>query len=163
MYMPIPGGTILPWRSRPDMSLAQRRQRVRPRTLGRGVAKGVRRLRDVMFLQDMPFYGSHGVYAEERRLGQRFVVSVWLTQDLKPAAATDDLSLTVNYADVYNRVREVVEGPAHSLLETVAERICAVLLRDFAKLEAVRVRIEKPGAPIPGVFGSVGVEIERER
>ncbi|MCY0901117.1 MAG: dihydroneopterin aldolase, partial [Firmicutes bacterium] len=107
--------------------------------------------------------GRHGVYAEERSLGQRFVISLWLTQDLRPAAAADDLALTVNYGDVYNRVREIVEGPPCKLLETLGERICARLLAEFEDLSSVRVRVEKPGAPIAGIFASVGVEFLRER
>lgn len=118
---------------------------------------------DVIFLKDMLFFGRHGVYPEEQSLGQRFVISLWMTQDLQPAAAADDLALTVNYGDVYNRVREIVEGPPCKLLETIGERICGSLLTEFVDLSCVRVRVEKPGAPIAGIFASVGVEIMRQR
>lgn len=118
---------------------------------------------DKIFLTSMPFFGRHGVFAEETKLGQRFMVTVELCFDLRQAARADDLALTVNYGDVYNIVRMVVEGPPKKLVETVAEDIAAILLREYVMIDRLRVRVEKPGAPIAGVFDTVGVEIERSR
>ncbi len=118
---------------------------------------------DKIFLTGMSFFGRHGVFDEETKLGQRFMVTVELYFDLRKAARADDLALTVNYGDVYNRVRIVVEGPPRKLVETVAEDIAAILLREYVMIDRLRVRVEKPGAPIAGVFDTVGVEIERSR
>lgn len=116
---------------------------------------------DTIFMRDLQFYGYHGVYEEERKLGQRFVVSVALTCDLQPASTTDDIALTVNYGEVYTEVKKVVEGPSKKLVEAVAEEIATTVLRTFPRVQSIRVRLEKPGAPIAGVFDTVGVEIER--
>lgn len=116
---------------------------------------------DQIFMEGMQFYGYHGVYSEESRLGQRFVVSLVLSCDLRDAVRTDDLSLTVNYGEVYNVVKEIVEGPPRRLVEAVAGDIAASVLARFGMVERVRVRLEKPGAPIAGIFSAAGVEIER--
>ena len=118
---------------------------------------------DKIFLTGMPFFGRHGVFDEETRLGQRFLVTVELDCDLRQAGQADDLALTVNYADVYNIIRTVVEGPPKKLVEAVAEDIASILLREYAMIDRLHVRVEKPGAPIAGVFETVGVEIERSR
>lgn len=114
-----------------------------------------------IFIHDMQFYGYHGVYVEETKLGQRFTVSVDLQCDMRLAAQHDDLTLTVNYAEVYNVVKAVMEGDPYQLLEAVAEHVASSLLQRFNMIHTVRVRLEKPNAPIAGIFAVAGVEIER--
>lgn len=119
---------------------------------------------DLIRLNEMVFYGYHGVRPEERALGQRFVVDVELHTDLRDAGLTDDLHQTVSYAEVYASVREVVTGAPCNLIETVAERVAARILGDHPRVESVEVRVRKPEVPIPGsVLGSAEVCIERRR
>lgn len=119
---------------------------------------------DRIVLAGLSFYGYHGVLEEERRLGQRFVVDLTLSLDLRPAGLSDDLAQTVDYVDVYRIAREVVEGPPHRLIESLAESIAARLLATFPSLSAVAVRVAKPGAPLPSsASGEVAVEIHRGR
>ena len=119
---------------------------------------------DVIRLNEMVFYGYHGVLPEERSLGQRFIVDVELRTDLREAGLTDDLHQTVNYSAVYAGVREVLTGSPCNLIETVGERVAARILADHARVESVLVRIRKPEVPIPGsVLGSAEVCIERQR
>ena len=114
-------------------------------------------------LEGMTFFGYHGVSLAEKELGQRFVVDVEILTDLAAAGRSDDLAQTVNYAQVYRLVKEVVEGPSLNLIEAVAERIADVLLA-LQRVEAVRVRVRKPWAPIRGsVLSAAAVEIERKR
>ena len=119
---------------------------------------------DRIRLNDMIFYGYHGALPEERALGQRFHVDVELRTDLRPAGATDDLTLTVDYSQVYDFVRDVVTGPPAVLIEAVSERIAGGLLERFPSVQGVLVRIRKPEVPIRGaVLASAEVCIERER
>ena len=116
---------------------------------------------DRILLRGLTFFGYHGATPEERRLGQRFVVDVALSLDLRPAGLTDDLTRTINYSDVYRMVRDVVEGPPCNLIEAVAERIAETLLQRTSAT-AVQVRVTKPWAPIKGIVaGEVAVEISR--
>jgi len=118
---------------------------------------------DRVFLEGLVFYGYHGVNAEERQQGQRFVVSVQVGLDLGEAGRSDRIENTVNYAEVYRLVRDIVEGPPLHLLEAVAHEIASALLNRIAA-EEVEVRIEKPWAPVKGmVAGTAGVAITRRR
>jgi dihydroneopterin aldolase len=123
----------------------------------------VNRKVDAIRLHGMRFFGHHGVFEEEKRLGQRFFVDVDLFLDLQKAGKSDRLSDTIHYGKVYDRVKAIVEGPPKKLIEAVAETIARDLLENFPKLQACRVNIVKPGAPIPGSLDSVSVEIYRER
>lgn len=119
---------------------------------------------DRILLADLAFYGYHGVKSEEKTLGQRFLVDLALSVDLGPAGRADDLGLTLDYGEAYRVVRELVEGPSRDTLEAVAEDIVSALLDRFRRIEAVTVRVKKPGAPIAGGhFGMVAVEISRRR
>ncbi|MEW6448830.1 MAG: dihydroneopterin aldolase [Bacillota bacterium] len=115
---------------------------------------------DKIFIEGMAFFGRHGVLPAERETGQRFLVDVTLSLDLSPAGCTDDLQKTVDYLEVHKTVEEIVCGGSFRLLETLAETVAAALLEQFPVSE-VKVRIRKPGAPLPGYFEAVGVEVLR--
>lgn len=98
----------------------------------------------------------------ERELGQEFVVDVRLDLDLRPAAAGDDLSRTVDYGTLAQRLVAVVEGEPVDLIETLAERLAGVCLQD-GKVEEAEVTVHKPSAPIPLAFADVAVTVHRTR
>ena len=117
---------------------------------------------DRIRLEGMVFYGRHGVDPAEKSLGQRFTVDVEIERDLRKPGRTDDLHDTVNYAHVYHVARQVLEGPSKNLIEAVAEEIARRLAESCNGLEAIRVRVRKPEAPIKGsVLAAASVEIER--
>jgi dihydroneopterin aldolase len=118
---------------------------------------------DSIEIRKMQFFGFHGVLPGENQVGQRFLVSLKMYLSLRQAGQTDDLADTVNYAEVFASVRRIVEGPPFKLLERLAAVIAEQLLAEFPCIEGLRVEVEKPGAPIPGVFDSVIVAIERFR
>ncbi|MBO8172705.1 MAG: dihydroneopterin aldolase [Bacillaceae bacterium] len=118
---------------------------------------------DKIYFNRMEFYGYHGVYGEENRLGQRFLVDLELSLDLSLAAKTDDLNDTVNYADIYDTTQKIMEGPPCQLVETLCEKIAQAILGQFDPVEEVMVRVIKPDPPIPGHYQSVGVEISRKK
>jgi dihydroneopterin aldolase len=119
---------------------------------------------DQLLLEGMVFYGYHGVHDEERRLGQRFVVDLEATCDLRAAAISDDIARTVSYSDLYQITKTVVEGPARALIESVAEAIAAEVLEQIPAITGIVVTLRKPEAPIKGsVLRNAGVRIRRER
>ncbi len=118
---------------------------------------------DKICVQGMEFYGYHGVFREENILGQRFLVDVTLELDLQPAGRSDCLEYTVNYADVYERCRAIVEERTFALIEAVAEAIAADLLAAFPVVQRCIVKVTKPNPPIRGHYQHVAVEIDRGR
>ena len=119
---------------------------------------------DRILLTDMNFHGHHGTLPAETELGQPFVVSIELHLDLRPAGSSDDLTRTVDYGEVHRMVRDIVEGPPVQLIETLAERIAAGILRDHPAVEAVRVKVAKPHVRLGDtVLAGSAVEILRRR
>ncbi len=102
--------------------------------------------------------GHHGVFPEERRDGQIFVVDVELGMSLDTQA--DDLSATVNYAEVAEGVEAVITGRAFNLIETVAGRVADRCLSFDGVLE-VTVTVHKPHAPVQQEFTDLSVTIHR--
>ncbi len=111
----------------------------------------------------MEFYGYHGLFPEENKLGQRFYVDLILAVDLYKAGKTDNMADSVNYGSIFQVTKEIVEGAARNLVEAVADDIAEALLGEFDKITACTVKIYKPDPPIPGHYQSVAVEIYREK
>lgn len=118
---------------------------------------------DKIFLNQLQFYGYHGVLPEETRLGQRFSVDLIVELDLSKAGASDDLRDSINYAELYNVCKQVVEGETFKLVESIAERIASEVLHGFSAVKAVTVKVFKPDPPIQGHYQSVAIEIKRGR
>lgn len=118
---------------------------------------------DKIYLNELVFYGYHGVLAEETKLGQTFRVSLILGLSTKKAGISDSVDDTVSYAEVYETVKEIVEGTPFKLIEALAEKIATEVLTGYPLLEEVTVKLIKPNPPIPGHYDSVAVEIERKR
>jgi dihydroneopterin aldolase len=118
---------------------------------------------DRIALMNMRFEGRHGVLDEERLQAQPFEVDVELSLDLAPAGVSDDLRRTVDYREVFEIVRETIEGPSRQLIESLAETIAARLLANFATVGVaeVLVRVRKPDVNLPGALDAASVEIRR--
>ena len=117
---------------------------------------------DEITLTGLRVFGRHGVYDEERRVGQDFVVDVTLRLDTRPAAETDDVADTVHYGELAEQIAAIVGGEPVDLLETLAARIAEQVLT-AELVDSVRVTVHKPNAPIPLSFTDVAVTIERAR
>lgn len=115
---------------------------------------------DKIILAGMEFYGYHGLLSQEKFLGQRFVVDVELSLELSQAGSSDNPADTVDYAGIFDKVRTIVEGKPHKLLEAVAESI-ATSIMECSRVREVLVRVKKPYAPIRGKFDWMAVEINR--
>jgi dihydroneopterin aldolase len=117
---------------------------------------------DEITLTGVRAFGHHGVFEEERREGQEFVVDATLYVSTAQAAASDDVADTVHYGEVAERIAELVGREPLNLIEGVAARIADDLLaRDGVKMVAVTVH--KPQAPITVPFADVSVTIRRAR
>ena len=118
---------------------------------------------DRIKLEGMEFSGCHGCLPVEKEVAQRFLVDVSLSLSLLAAGRDDDPAETVDYAAVFTTVQEIVEGPAVSLIETLAERIAGAIFTKFSRVEKVRGAVHKPQAPLPGKFEDVSVILVRQR
>jgi dihydroneopterin aldolase len=111
----------------------------------------------------MMFYGFHGVFPDENKLGQQFYVDAELSLSLAEAGHSDELEHTVNYAKVYHTVQDLVEGKSYRLIEALAENIASTLLQTYTSIYEIKVRVIKPHPPFKIFFDGVTVEITRKR
>lgn len=107
--------------------------------------------------------GFHGVYPNERRDGQIFIVDAILQINLDPAANTDELLLTVNYADVAKDIATEIEGEPVDLIETLALRIIEKILQKYELVDSVAVTVHKPLADVGVKIKDIAVTLERYR
>ncbi|TRW80041.1 dihydroneopterin aldolase [Mycolicibacterium sp. 018/SC-01/001] len=117
---------------------------------------------DRIELRGLRIRGNHGVFDHERRDGQDFVVDITVWIDLQPAAASDDLTDTLDYGALAQRAAGIVAGPPRQLIETVAAEIADDVMGD-ERVHAVEVVVHKPSAPIPLDFADVAVVARRSR
>ena len=117
---------------------------------------------DRIVLRGIRAQGHHGVYAFERERGQMFRVDAVLELDIGPAAADDDLSRTVNYAELAKGLYTVLASEPVNLLETLAQRLADVCLA-YPLVDAVEITVHKPQAELGVPFDDVAVSIRRER
>lgn len=118
---------------------------------------------DKIYLNEMEFYGYHGVLPEETRLGQRFRVCIIAKSNLREAGLSDDLEKTTSYAEIYSLCRRIMEEETFKLIEAAAEKMASSILGCFPRIESVTVKVIKPDPPIAGHYHSVAIEITRGR
>jgi dihydroneopterin aldolase len=118
---------------------------------------------DLISIIGIQGFGFHGVFPDERSNGQTFIVDAFLKIDLRKAGESDDLTATVNYAEVADLILKEITGSPVSLLETLATRISDNILAKFLLVTGVKIVVHKPQAPIAVEFKDVSVTIERNR
>jgi len=117
---------------------------------------------DRLAIRGIEVFAHHGVFGFERREGQKFVIDLVLGVQTAPAAASDDLKDTVDYGSVVARVVEAATSEPVDLIETLAQRVADVVLRE-PRVEWVDVTLHKPNAPIAATFDDVALTITRSR
>lgn len=113
-------------------------------------------------LAGLVVFGRHGYLEEERRIGQRFLVDLWV-EVRGEAAATDQIEDTVDYRRLAGLVREVFAGPERMLLEALAGSIVEGILDRFPSVDRVRVRVRKPDVVLDPAVEYAAVVVERAR
>ena len=116
-----------------------------------------------LIIERLEFQGHLGVTPEERGALQPIAVDIELDQpSTAQAAATDDLTQAVDYAQVAQRIVEVGGSGQFHLVETLAERLTEMIFAEFP-VSRVRLWVRKLAPPLQAVHGSVGIQVDRTR
>ena len=113
---------------------------------------------DIVFIRELRADTIIGVYDWERRVRQSVVLDLEMATDISKAAGEDALQHTLDYAAISSRLLAFIEASEFELIETMAERVAAIVLQEFA-VPWLRLRLSKPGAVAQA--RDVGVLIER--
>lgn len=109
-------------------------------------------------IEGMEFFAHHGCFEEERKVGTWFLVDLCMEVNTTAAEQSDRLEETVNYAEVYLTVKQEMAIPS-KLLENVAYRIKAAVMRKYLAVNNVTVKVSKLNPPLGGKIKAVSVEI----
>ncbi|QFI53667.1 dihydroneopterin aldolase [Aeromonas simiae] len=115
---------------------------------------------DKVFIRGLEVLSTIGVYEWEKGIRRKLLLDLELGFDNRPAAATDDIHLALDYATLSEKIAHHVSNTVVELVETMAEQVATLALSD-ARVQWVKVTLTKPGA-VPNSAG-VGVEILRHR
>jgi dihydroneopterin aldolase len=117
-------------------------------------------MRDKLLIRGLEFYGHCGITDAERKTGQRLSLDLEILCDAAKAAAGDRLEAAVDYAAVSRRLVEFAGKESCTLIETLAERMADLLIREFGARE-VLLRLKKPHPPVAPIMEFAAIEIHR--
>ena len=116
---------------------------------------------DKICIKNLEVFAKHGVYPEERALGQKFIISAELFLDLRNAGKSDELEAALDYGKICHVIKDFVEKKTYRLIEAVAENLAEKLLIEDPALKRVCLEIMKPWAPVTMHLETVSVKIDR--
>ncbi|MEQ8153962.1 MAG: 2-amino-4-hydroxy-6-hydroxymethyldihydropteridine diphosphokinase [Clostridiaceae bacterium] len=118
---------------------------------------------DKLYVRDLEVFAFHGVFQEEKKLGQKFLITLELTLDLKKPGRTEELGLSVHYGELSHKVEEEFGRVSYDLIETACNKISEFVLLNYPLVKEIKVSVKKPWAPIHRSLDTVEVEITRKR
>lgn len=116
---------------------------------------------DQIRISNLEAFGYHGVFEEEALLGQKFLISAELFLDARRAGKTDDLQESLDYGEVCQMIKKMVETERYRLIERLAEQLAEKLLLNYDCLRSVEITVKKPWAPVLISMEAVSVTIRR--
>lgn len=116
---------------------------------------------DEIHIENLEVFANHGVFPEETRLGQKFLLSLTMYTDTRKAGKTDALEDSVNYGEVSSFITAYTKEHPRKLIEAAAEDLAEELLFQFPLLKGVTLEVKKPWAPVGLPLETVSVKITR--
>jgi len=113
---------------------------------------------DIVFISELRVDTVIGVFDWEREIRQTVVLDLEIASDNARAAQSDNIEHALDYAAISIRIQRFIEGSEFQLIETMAEQVAALLIKEFG-IAWLRLRLSKPGAVASAA--EVGVQIER--
>lgn len=115
-------------------------------------------MRDTVFIRELKIDAIIGIYPHERNTRQPLLIDLDMASDIRRAAATEDINDALDYEAISNRLYEFVSSSEFQLIETLAQQIADLVLREF-NVTWLRLTLHKPEAVARA--SDVGVVIER--
>jgi len=118
-------------------------------------------MKNIIRIKNAQFYAYHGAMKEEQHIGGKFEADVDIYTDFTKAAENDDLSKTINYDEVYKFINKIVYEKKYYLIESLATVIADEILKKFAGIEKLIVKVRKRSVPVGGVIDYVEAVVEK--
>ncbi len=120
-------------------------------------------MKTVLFIDNLEVFANHGLFEEENKLGQKFIFDIECELNYKKAMFSDEMTDSISYADIAEVVVKTATTNTFNLLERLAGEILKNILTEFSQIENIKLKINKPGAPIKYHFEKCGVEVKVSR
>ena len=117
-------------------------------------------MKTVLFIDNLEVFANHGLFEEENKLGQKFIFDIECELNYKKAMFSDEMTDSISYADIAEVVAETATTNTFNLLERLAGEILKNIFTEFPQIENIKLKINKPGAPIKYHFEKCGVEVK---
>jgi dihydroneopterin aldolase len=111
-------------------------------------------------LKRMSFYAYHGVFDAEKEIGGRYEVDCEYEIDAALAAQTDSVTDTVNYAEIYAAVENIITQNKFNLMETLANQMADTIINSF-DIYRLKLKLRKMKPPVKGNIDCFEIEVER--
>lgn len=118
---------------------------------------------DNIFISNLVVFANHGVFKEEKTLGQKFLIDLRLFLDTQEACVSTDLEKSIHYGFLASEITELFKSKSNDLIETCAEEIAIFILKKYPIVKKVNVKVKKPWAPVNLPLDNIFIEINRER
>lgn len=116
-------------------------------------------MKNVIYVNGLELYAYHGVFSEENKLGQKFIFDISCELNYIEAMLTDNLDSSVSYGDIAEIVYEVATSNQYNLLEKLSFEILRNIFAQYSSINKIKLRINKPNAPIKRNFVACGTEV----
>ena len=120
-------------------------------------------MKTVLFIDNLEVFANHGLFEEENKLGQKFIFDLECELNYKNAMFSDEMMDSISYADIAEVVVETATTNTFNLLERLAGEILKNIFTEFPQIDNIKLKINKPGAPIKYHFEKCGVEVKTSR
>ena len=120
-------------------------------------------MKTVLFIDNLEVFANHGLFEEENKLGQKFIFDIECELNYKKAMFSDEMTDSISYADIAEVVVKTATTNTFNLLERLAGEILKNIFTEFSQIKNIKLKINKPGAPIKYHFEKCGVEVKTSR
>lgn len=118
-------------------------------------------MNDIIKIKSLEVFGYHGVFDEEKKLGQKYYINIELKLDKTFREIDGNMNKTVDYSKLVNSVREFFISDKWDLLESVANELVFFIFKEFSNISEVSVEINKPAYHVCLGFDSMSVCAKR--
>ncbi|PRR83410.1 2-amino-4-hydroxy-6-hydroxymethyldihydropteridine diphosphokinase [Clostridium vincentii] len=116
---------------------------------------------DKILVKNFEIFANHGVFSEEKSLGQKFIMDLEASVSLEEAGKTGDLMKSVHYGELCHYVEKVFTENTYDLIETAAQKVAEETLIKYPIIKSIKVTLKKPWAPIGRHLEYAAIEIKR--
>ena len=120
-------------------------------------------MKTMLFIDGLEVFANHGLFEEENKLGQKFIFYIEGELNYKKALFSDEMTDSVSYADIADVVVKTATENTFNLLERLAGEVFKNIFDRFPEIENIKLKINKPAAPVRHHFEKCGVEVKISR